>query len=142
MDELSSEDTLVRIRRVYEEVLDRKERTDEELRTLAYLIGKLNGLVNSLKLIDRIREQVEDELTKKAMQSLEAKRAFLDGLPERRPEDYERFSMEVERVNDILKAQREAMRKVIEVFSSKVNAEAAKVEREIEERRRSRKDNT
>ncbi|MGC9021316.1 MAG: hypothetical protein ACP5KE_08940, partial [Candidatus Methanodesulfokora sp.] len=80
-------------------------------------------------------DEVKQELTSRAVQGLEAKRAFLDELPERKPEDYEKFSREVDRVNERLKAQREAVDMIIKVFRSKVEEEAERVKEEIESRR-------
>lgn len=130
-----SEDLVEEIRRMYEEVLSRKKKVDEEIRVLAYFVGKLNALVNTLKLLEKMGDEVKQDLASRAVQGLEAKRAFLDELPERKPEDYERFSREVDRVNERLKAQREAVDMIIKVFRSKVEEEAERVKREIESRK-------
>ncbi len=129
------EDLVEEIRRIYEDALSRKKKVDEEIRVLAYFVGKLNALVNTLKLLEKMGDEVKQELTSRAVQGLEAKRAFLDELPERKPEDYEKFSREVDRVNERLKAQREAVDMIIKVFRSKVEEEAERVKEEIESRR-------
>jgi len=124
-------DAVTEIRRIYEETLEKKKKVDEDIRVLAYYIGKLNGLVNSLRVMEKIGQQIEEEITRAAMQGLEAKRVFLDELPERKPEDYEKFSREVERVNERLRAQKEVIKRMVDAFKARVEAEASKVREEI-----------
>jgi gas vesicle protein len=131
-----SEDIVTEIRRIYEETLERKKNVDEDVKMLAYFVGKLNSLINTLKLMEKMGEEIKEDLTKLAIQSLEAKRVFLSELPERKPEDYERFSKEAERINERLKAQKEAIDMLINAFKSRVEEEAERVREKIMEKRK------
>lgn len=125
------EDLVAEIKSMYEDMLSQKKKVDENIRELAYFIGKLNSLVNMLKILEKMGDDVKADLTRAAVQGLEAKRIFLNELPERKPEDYERFTKEAERINERLKAQKEAVDMVISLFKSKVEEEAEKVRSKI-----------
>ncbi|RSN76114.1 hypothetical protein [Candidatus Methanodesulfokora washburnensis] len=131
-----SEDIVSEIRRIYEDTIERKKKIDEDVKMLAYFVGKLNSLINTLKLMEKMGNEVKDDLTRAAMQGLEAKRVFLSELPERKPEDYERFSREAERINERLKAQKEAIDMLINAFKSRVEEEAERVREKIMEKKR------
>jgi|GEM_PF-2921381 uncharacterized protein YjcR len=131
-----SEDIVSEIRRIYEDTIERKKKIDEDVKMLAYFVGKLNSLINTLKLMEKMGNEVKDDLTRAAMQGLEAKRVFLSELPERKPEDYERFSREADRINERLKAQKEAIDMLINAFKSRVEEEAERVREKIMEKKR------
>jgi uncharacterized protein YjcR len=131
-----SEDIVSEIRRIYEDAIERKKKIDEDVKMLAYFVGKLNSLINTLKLMEKMGNEVKDDLTRAAMQGLEAKRVFLSELPERKPEDYERFSREADRINERLKAQKEAIDMLINAFKSRVEEEAERVREKIMEKKR------
>lgn len=44
-----SEDIVSEIRRIYEDTIERKKKIDEDVKMLAYFVGKLNSLINTLK---------------------------------------------------------------------------------------------
>jgi len=128
------------IKTLYEQALADEKQAHEKVRALAYFIGKLNGLLTAVKMINQIVDTYVEETTKAAVEKMEAKRVFLESLPERKPEDYEKFSQEVKKINQQLETQKQAVKSIVKMFEQKVKQEAKRVRDKIKKEAEKAKD--
>jgi len=127
------------IKALYREALRREEDAEGRVRTLAYYIGKIKGLMTALEILRGMVEGRMREIEVEGAQAMEAKRAYLDNLPERRPEDYERFSREVAQITEKMREKTDLLSGVLRDFEKEVSRAVGRAREKMREEMKKRK---
>lgn len=116
------EDEMIQeLKLLYKRMIEERESIEGSIRMTAFSIGKISGIMTAIDLLDKIVEEMKEEVKKESLREMESRRKILDSLPERRAEDYERLGEEIERLSremnaklSALEALRESLRDALE----------------------------